>query len=395
MIDSYSACVDVERFRAVRRWRIAEAARARESDFLRINRPGRVHWFDNGAVCKFKLPSRGLPPRGSTRGRICGFSAAARRRLLEFMASIDRAATLPAQMWMLTLTYPGVWSGDPIIWKKHLDNFLLRLRRAWGDLGLVWKLEFQRRGAPHFHIILQMPLDAIAGMQKIKEFYDAKRNRNVRIWTGGDIGKMREWCSKAWYECVGSGDSDHLMAGTQVEPIESWEQCQSYAGKYLGKEVELLASDFALKVPEANQSKNVSLGKFWGVRNKEQFKVTERQATCEWMEWIKIQRPLRKFVAKQGKQHKHLKWKLRSTTAFVPASIIERLLTEHLPSWRFSLTSGCLHTDEGYRLLRDDAYRRREDFKGGIDQAWLDVVSDIEIIYRGGMDISSVQTLQN
>lgn len=37
--------------------------------------------------------------------------------------------------------------------KKHLNHFLVSLKRAFGSFEYVWCLEFQERGAPHFHIL--------------------------------------------------------------------------------------------------------------------------------------------------------------------------------------------------------------------------------------------------
>jgi hypothetical protein len=57
---------------------------------------------------------------------------------------------------MLTLTYPGDWlivAPNAEVVKRHFQALCKRYGRAWGEpLIGPWKLEFQRRGAPHFHI---------------------------------------------------------------------------------------------------------------------------------------------------------------------------------------------------------------------------------------------------
>jgi len=66
-------------------------------------------------------------------------------------------------------------------------------------------LEYQERGAPHYHIILGLtyvPYDYIA---------------------------------RIWYEIVGSGDEAHLAAGTRVEAIRSRNGVLYYASKYCAK----------------------------------------------------------------------------------------------------------------------------------------------------------------
>lgn len=55
---------------------------------------------------------------------------------------------------ILTLTYPDVYPNDGKEAKKHLNRFLTWLRRVVYDLNYIWFLEFQTRGAPHYHILL-------------------------------------------------------------------------------------------------------------------------------------------------------------------------------------------------------------------------------------------------
>lgn len=54
---------------------------------------------------------------------------------------------------IITLTYGQVQPTNGIISKGHLDNFLRAMRRDFGSFSYVWFLEFQKRGAPHYHIL--------------------------------------------------------------------------------------------------------------------------------------------------------------------------------------------------------------------------------------------------
>lgn len=63
---------------------------------------------------------------------------------------------------LVTLTLPGDWlavapNGEAF---KHMVNrFRARYRYSWGeDIAGIWKLEFQRRGAPHLHILTVLPI---------------------------------------------------------------------------------------------------------------------------------------------------------------------------------------------------------------------------------------------
>jgi hypothetical protein len=58
--------------------------------------------------------------------------------------------------YFITLTYPGEYVADPRSWKEDLDVFHKTALR-WQDPRLVWcvwRMEAQRRGAPHFHLVV-------------------------------------------------------------------------------------------------------------------------------------------------------------------------------------------------------------------------------------------------
>lgn len=120
------------------------------------------------------------------------------------------------------LTYPDEFPRDPRIWKKHLERLRSRLVRRYGQVPIVWRLEFQVRKsgnnagqvAPHFHLLM---------------------------FGGLDRADVIEWISDAWYEIVGSGDRRHFWAGTRVEELRSWRGGIGYAAKYVAKVEELQA----------------------------------------------------------------------------------------------------------------------------------------------------------
>lgn len=141
---------------------------------------------------------------GGLRGSIQGFSRASRRRLLDTVNQVDRRCI--GSMLFVTLTYPGQWPGSWRVWKGHLRAMVMRLDRRYPGIQLVWRLEFQERGAPHFHLL-------VFNVERI------------------DI----DWLSRAWFEVVGSGDLRHLAAGTQVQRVQSWRGVLYYVGKYMAK----------------------------------------------------------------------------------------------------------------------------------------------------------------
>ena len=104
---------------------------------------------------------------------------------------------------MLTLTYPADFPMDGLLVKNHWRRFRQWMVRNGGKTGL-WVLEFQKRGAPHFHIFLQQLLDRIA-------------------------------VSEAWYRIVNSGDPKHLQAGTRIERFIFPPAIGGYVMKYAAK----------------------------------------------------------------------------------------------------------------------------------------------------------------
>lgn len=160
---------------------------------------------------------------GGERGVVRGFSKASRRRMLQFLQSVDREKC--GMPLFVTLTYRGEWPGDPRRWKRDLTAWLARLKRRDPAVWAVWRLEPQRRGAPHYHLL---------------------------VFGTGWLDK--EWLSRTWFEVVGSRDERHLRAGTQVQLVQSWRRVIGYAAKYLAKEVDELPAAWWQGV-----------GRWWGV----------------------------------------------------------------------------------------------------------------------------------
>lgn len=53
---------------------------------------------------------------------------------------------------VMTLTYGLNYPLDGRKAKKDLNHFMISLKRAFGPFEYVWVVEFQARGAPHFHL---------------------------------------------------------------------------------------------------------------------------------------------------------------------------------------------------------------------------------------------------
>jgi len=58
---------------------------------------------------------------------------------------------------VMTLTYGVNYPLSGKEAKKHLNHFLISAKRHYGNFEYVWCLEFQERGAVHFHIASSLP----------------------------------------------------------------------------------------------------------------------------------------------------------------------------------------------------------------------------------------------
>lgn len=209
-------------------------------DPLLASRPhGSVAVYDAGCVVRRRsIPA--VPPVGGVRGVVSGFSDASRRRLRlrllrvgwsDYLADSKRVAS--ARALFVTLTYPGSFSLQPAEWKRHLKAIRQRLERSahFRPAGVIWKLEFQARGACHFHLVCFFP--ALV-----------------------DVRLFRAWLLRAWYAVVGSGDSRHLRRGVHCIPLYGSPQAVvRYLAKYISK---------GLDLPDYLEA-GASTGRVWGV----------------------------------------------------------------------------------------------------------------------------------
>ena len=166
---------------------------------------------------------------GGVRGEVAGFSGRSRRRLFRRASATDWAVL--GRSVFVTLTYPSEFPLDGRRVKRDLAVF----RRAWdskyGSAVGMWKLEFQRRGAPHFHLALLCDSD-------------------------DDLKAVRSWVAETWYRVVGSGDRRHLHAGTQVQLLAA--NPAAYFAGYVGGSKG--SKEYQNHAPEGF----ASVGRYWG-----------------------------------------------------------------------------------------------------------------------------------
>ena len=218
---------------------------------------------------------------GGKRGKVTEFTRASRRRLLRHLGGVDWdwAKERGRLLVFVTLTYPNEFP-TALASKRDLDVFNERLRRAFPDAFGFWKLEPQKRGAPHYHLLLA-----------IGEGLGSSRNEHSEL-----LEKLESWIPRAWCEVVGSDDAKHFWYHEKeckrvVNPVRSSRGVMCYAAKYVGKPAE----------DRSESGDWAHTGRWWGVINREglgEF-VKARCLRLNRQAWVMIRRLFRR-VAPEG-----------------------------------------------------------------------------------------------
>lgn len=154
---------------------------------------------------------------GGQRGPIRGFSRKSQRRLMGLLMRT------PLQDWLtgkgsdtgqaafLSLTWHDWWPDSAEALALQQRQFVRRLERAWPGVEWLWKLESQRRGAPHYHYLVLL---------------------SERVCKAD----FRRWVRDNWHEVACPYSADHLQHGTDTVFLYGTPgKLLHYLRKYVGK----------------------------------------------------------------------------------------------------------------------------------------------------------------
>jgi hypothetical protein len=174
---------------------------------------------------------------------------------------------------MITQTLPGEWrtvAPTGAAFKRLFHNWLRRAEKAWGPLPLLWKLEFQARGAPHLHLFLAPPHgEAVCRCS----LFCGRPGRPLRF---------REWLSHSWADVVAHPDLEerarHVRAGTGIDYREGLrardpKRLAVYFSKHGGAAG---GKEYQHEVPQEWRVDGAGPGRFWGYRRLEAVTATVR-----------------------------------------------------------------------------------------------------------------------
>lgn len=222
---------------------------------------GRVVQADMLAACADPVTGELPAVRDPAEKGIVNWSRKSRANMTRRLSTLDYADLLASgdQLAMLTLTYPGDWltvAPDGKAVKKHLEAFKMRWSRRFGSKIMgVWKMEFQRRGAPHFHLLISIPTHHIVKVKSVKMSLPQTHS------------EFRAWVSSAWADVVGHPDPvermRHEQAGTGVDVGQGNRMTDpKRVAVYFTKHGQYGAKEYQNQPPEEWTG---SVGRFWGV----------------------------------------------------------------------------------------------------------------------------------
>lgn len=279
--------------------------------------------FEKGCL-ELRYAMEELKRGGGPRDSIGDFSSDSRRRLQRALATINEFEVgLPD---FLTLTYPGEYSMDWHEWKRHLHNFNKALVRHWPLVWGLWRMEFQERGAPHFHFLL-WDGPRVVGIQamnsstgRIQTVVDRENDHNRGVF---------KWISESWFRIVGSGDRRHLAAGTRIEPIQTWNGVQFYASKYLAK------------LPDGKfvPSEYDGTGRFWGRIGKARWKTTFLEKEVPVLVFFALKRMIRKRLERKGVNPWRMRMAERADQGF--STLLDSATSIRLLEWAMNERGSC------------------------------------------------------
>lgn len=157
---------------------------------------------------------------------------------------------------MLTLSYGVDYPLNGKEVKKHLNAFFVGAKRLIGQFVYAWFLEFQGRGAPHFHILL-----SVAAPDK----EDTIRGRVADVWARISTPENRPYSRVGYNEGrIVYVDNQHTQEAVkrQHRRLQNWSGLRSrdgavrYVAKYVGKSSQKSVPPYYRDV-----------GRYWGLSN--------------------------------------------------------------------------------------------------------------------------------
>jgi hypothetical protein len=131
---------------------------------------------------------------------------------------------------MITLTYHNNWPNDYKTAKRQLNAWLQAVRRR--GIDYLWVVEFQVRGAPHYHVWLDREFDNVDTWNDFESDGKVERVDNEKSWRP----LMKVWLRVSGQE----NDKEAESFGLHKSSYTNWDVSvkSNYAAKYASKNIQ-------------------------------------------------------------------------------------------------------------------------------------------------------------
>jgi hypothetical protein len=210
----------------------------------------------------------------SPRGEVNTLSRKSRRNLFNYVLRLQYRSGY----YFVTLTYPKEYPQKFTIWKDNLKTLCSYLRYHFPQLGFLWKLEFQKRGAPHYHLLLFDP-------------------------TQPDQEVLEEMITGEWVRIVKDYTKKFSEHSVDVKAVHDIKKSGFYLAIYQTKDGYIPA--------------NVKTGRHWGIFGRKQMPITEQgKASLSVDQYRILKRVCRKWVQKQKNSQSYANYLCNPTGSF-------------------------------------------------------------------------------
>jgi len=143
---------------------------------------------------------------------IVNFSRSSRKQMIDKLARLNFLCY--SQMFMCTLTYRHEFPLTQEEQKKHIDRLQKKFRQLSSKFDFIWRIETQKRGAPHLHYLLLF------------------KDRN-RTWSEAELTLSLR---KLWRSVIPEWSSAQDLYAVHVKSLSNVRKSLAYMTKYIAKE---------------------------------------------------------------------------------------------------------------------------------------------------------------
>ena len=122
--------------------------------------------------------------------------------MLALVNAVDQPSVKLDDLYFITLTYQQQDQAADAS-KRDLEKFLKRFERKYGPTWLLWKLEPQKRGTPHYHLLVHLMGRELEEQAELLDEVDTLADRvGGRLQTGlKSMGTVIRRNEEKWSGC--------------------------------------------------------------------------------------------------------------------------------------------------------------------------------------------------